>query len=303
VAEERGTSLTIEDQLKELSIKMERVRILYEQYFMGIEKIEPLVPRKEVQRAMLLLQQQQIRNTGVRFKFNTLLQKWNIQITHWNRILREIENGTYIRHLQRAQRAASRDGKELPDEMRLGIKRGVLAPVEPEVTPPTIPAPPRPPMPPPSPSARPPMPPPPPRPTVATPPPPGRAAVPPPPPRPMAATPPPSPPPRPVVATPVPPPRPVATPVLPPAAPKPAVAAGKVPGHSEPELRALHQRFVEARKQNNEVGSVSYETLVSTLSKQVERVMEKPNIRRVRFDVSVQNGKAILKAIAEKETK
>jgi len=31
--------------------------------------------------------------------------------------------------------------------------------------------------------------------------------------------------------------------------------------------------------------------------------MEKPNIRRVRFDVSVQNGKAILKAIAEKDSK
>ena len=105
----------------------------------------------------------------------------------------------------------------------------------------------------------------------------------------------------------MPPPAPLPTPAPSPApapAARPApVAARSVPGHSEPELRALHQRFVDARKQNNEAGSVSYEALVSTLSKQVEKVMEKPNIRRVRFDVSVQNGKAILKAIAEKDSK
>ena len=64
-------------QLAELAQKMDRLKVLYEQYFMGIERIEPQVARKEVSRAMLLLQQRYIRNTGLRFKFNTLLQKWN----------------------------------------------------------------------------------------------------------------------------------------------------------------------------------------------------------------------------------
>src|SRR5207302_6900442 len=107
----------LEDVLSDLVIRMERVKVLYERYFMGIEKIEPLTLRKEIQRMMLTLQQEYIRNTGLRFKFNTMLQKWNIYLTYWNRILREIENGTYVRHLAKAQRAAAREGKELPPEL------------------------------------------------------------------------------------------------------------------------------------------------------------------------------------------
>src|SRR3954470_12138427 len=115
--------LDIETLLSELSNKVERVKVLYEQYFMGIEKIEPLVARKDIQRTMLMLQQMYIRNTGLRFKFNTLLQKWNIYITYWNRVLREIEAGTYIRHLAKVQRAATRDGKQIPEELLRGKVR------------------------------------------------------------------------------------------------------------------------------------------------------------------------------------
>ncbi|MCA1664787.1 MAG: hypothetical protein LC659_11045 [Myxococcales bacterium] len=103
------TSVEIGEVLKELELKIERLKTLYEQYFMGIEKMEPQVARKEVTRTMLTLQQQYIRNTAMRFKFNTMLQKWQIYITYWNRTLREIENGTYIRHLAKAKRKAERE--------------------------------------------------------------------------------------------------------------------------------------------------------------------------------------------------
>jgi hypothetical protein len=112
------TSEDIAEVLKELENKIERLKVLYEQYFMGIEMLEPQVARKEVTRTMLTLQQQYIRNTAMRFKFNTMLQKWQIYITYWNRTLREIENGTYVRHLQKAKRKAEREGRELPAEMR-----------------------------------------------------------------------------------------------------------------------------------------------------------------------------------------
>src|SRR3954469_17800358 len=116
--QQQQTSEDVAEVLKELENKIERLKVLYEQYFMGIEKMEPQVARKEVTRAMLTLQQQYIRNTALRFKFNTMLQKWQIYITYWNRTLREIENGTYIRHLQKAKRKAEKEGRELPAEMR-----------------------------------------------------------------------------------------------------------------------------------------------------------------------------------------
>src|SRR3954463_14014064 len=115
---QQQSSEDIAEVLKELENKIERLKVLYEQYFMGIEKMEPQVARKEVTRSMLTLQQQYIRNTAMRFKFNTMLQKWQIYITYWNRVLREIENGTYVRHLQKAKRKAEKEGRELPAEMR-----------------------------------------------------------------------------------------------------------------------------------------------------------------------------------------
>src|SRR5678816_2781399 len=116
----------MEELLNDLGHRLDRLKQLYEMYFLGIEKLEPLVARKEVQRTMLALQQQNIRNTGLRFKLNALVQKWNIYQTYWGRTVREMENGTYVRHLQRMRRNAERDGKDLPAEV-IKIRERLLA--------------------------------------------------------------------------------------------------------------------------------------------------------------------------------
>ena len=295
----------LDEVLSELSNKIDRVKTLYEQYFMGIEKIEPLTARKEVQRVMLALQQQYIRNTGLRFRFNTMLQKWQIYVTYWNRILREIENGTYVRHVARAARAAAREGKELPDELLRAARRAALATDEPAPQPsPPQPSPPTPAAPPPLPSQM----------TPGAVPArgfldmdssenvlaalggmqksskddstdPGLERVTPQPPK--RSAPPPLPPPLQPGARPPPPPQ--------------AARAPSVPGMSETDLRALHQKYVDARKQTGEAAQVSYETLVSSLAKQVGQVLAMPGVKSVRFDVAVQNGRTVLKAIPQKK--
>lgn len=292
--QQQQTSEDISEVLKELENKVERLKVLYEQYFMGIEKMEPQVARKEVTRTMLSLQQQYIRNTALRFKFNTMLQKWQIYVTYWNRVLREIENGTYVRHLQKAKRKAEREGRELPAEMRfdkirppsgtfsldedtrdsapsfLDIDTGTSRPgaakpnhdfdLESVFE------------------------------TIA----PGETKK----PAPASA---------PAIPQPAPPPAPrasssVTTP-LPKKPPPPPSAAmlPKIPGMSEPELRALHQRYVDAQKSSGAAASVKYETLVNSLAKQVPSVLAKPGVKGVRFDVTVENGKPILKAIPQKK--
>jgi hypothetical protein len=279
--------------LDDLAMRIERVKVLYEQYFMGIEKIEPQVARKDIARNMLVLQQQYIRNTGLRFRFNTMLQKWNIYTTYWNRILREIENGTYTRHIQKAARRAMSEGRELPREIlppqqrhdldpqrihdydtenrRLhdedsqpGVPIGTLlanTPTEPgfeRIQPTRSTAP-------------------------LFPPAPAKDA-------PKApARPPPPPPPDVRAAEKLRPP--------PPAPPPPSAA---IPGMNEDELRALHRRFVATRAMQGETAKVSYETLISSLAKQVPRVLQQPGAKGVRFEVAVQNGRAILKAIPTK---
>ncbi|HYJ09081.1 MAG TPA: MXAN_5187 C-terminal domain-containing protein, partial [Polyangiaceae bacterium] len=86
-----------------LETRLERLRGLYEQYFLGLEKIEPQVARKDVDRRIDVLRREKIRNTARRFKLQTIVQRYNTFQQYWQRICREIENGTYKRHLLRAQ--------------------------------------------------------------------------------------------------------------------------------------------------------------------------------------------------------
>ncbi len=94
----------IEIAINELEVRLERLRALYEQYFLGFEKIEPAVARKDVDRRIYVLRREKIRNTARRFRLQNIIQRYNTFQQYWQRICREIENGTYKRHLLRAER-------------------------------------------------------------------------------------------------------------------------------------------------------------------------------------------------------
>jgi hypothetical protein len=109
----------IEHELEDLESRLERLRALYEQYFLGMEKLEPTVLRKDVDRKLWVLRREQIRNTGLRFKFQMLIQRYNTYQQYWTRVVREIENGTYRRDIIKvAQRFGEKDAMTI-----LGRKR------------------------------------------------------------------------------------------------------------------------------------------------------------------------------------
>jgi hypothetical protein len=113
-------SSEIEVLVGELEQRVDRLRSLYEQYFMGIEKLEPLVPRKDVDRRFYVLRREQIRNTGLRFKFNMVVQRYNTYQQYWQRILREIEAGTYKRDLRKAALRFGADALTIAGKKRFG---------------------------------------------------------------------------------------------------------------------------------------------------------------------------------------
>jgi hypothetical protein len=98
-------NLELDTAIDELETRVERLRSLYEQYFMGIEKIAPAVAHKDVTRRIDILRHEQIRNTAKRFRLQMIIQRYNTFQQYWQRILREIENGTYKRHVLRAERS------------------------------------------------------------------------------------------------------------------------------------------------------------------------------------------------------
>ena len=117
--DEQRSNAEVEAMIVEFEKKLDRLKTLYEQYFMGIEKREPTVPLKDVVRVMRALENEQIRNTGLRFRYRTLVQKLNTYRTYWNRTLREIERGTYHRDLARLRRSLARKGIEMPSVGKL----------------------------------------------------------------------------------------------------------------------------------------------------------------------------------------
>jgi hypothetical protein len=94
----------IDQAVAELEINLERLSALYNQYFIGIEKTEPTIPRNNVDRKIRMLRKLRINNTALRFRLQTQIQKYNTQTTYWRRVCKQIEEGTYQRHVMRAKR-------------------------------------------------------------------------------------------------------------------------------------------------------------------------------------------------------
>jgi hypothetical protein len=110
-------SESLDIQIDDLTIRLERLRVLYEQYFMGFERIEPAIPRKDVERRFYDLRKVRFPTTAKRFKFQTLIQRHNTLVQYWTRTCREIENGTYRKHRIKAQkRFANENSRSEPPE-------------------------------------------------------------------------------------------------------------------------------------------------------------------------------------------
>lgn len=101
-----GLEAHIEDMLK----KLERLRGSYESFFMGVDRTPPEFLRRDLHRQLVEMQQVPINNSALRFRFQALSQRWVQLTTYWNRVLREIEMGTYSRDLAKAQRRLSQKG-------------------------------------------------------------------------------------------------------------------------------------------------------------------------------------------------
>ncbi len=93
-----------DQQLHDVEVKLKRLKALYEQWFQGIERLEPLIVRKDLDRHLILLRKEKPRNTAARFRFQQLQARYNTYATYWGRIARQIEEGTYARDLHRARR-------------------------------------------------------------------------------------------------------------------------------------------------------------------------------------------------------
>ncbi len=120
----------IEEALDELDKLVDRLRVMYEQYFMGIQKQAPSHLHSEAERKIRELTQLNIRNTGLRYRFATIGQKFGSYNNYWRRTLREIEAGRYVRDLNRIKRQAYQRGEVIPDEIVAAMPKRMREMVE-----------------------------------------------------------------------------------------------------------------------------------------------------------------------------
>lgn len=115
----------LDEELNDLERRVDRLRVLYEQFFLGIEKRPPLGLQRDVFRLLRHIGNYQIRNTSHKFRYQSVIQRFNVHRAYWARTTREIEEGTYKRHRLRVQkREVARSGEPI-DNAELA-KRALL---------------------------------------------------------------------------------------------------------------------------------------------------------------------------------
>lgn len=112
----------VEAQDKELEAatqEVDKLRVQYEQFFLGIEKREPIAKRNDVARRLRQSNLTRSQSSVTRFRFNALQQRFITYSTYWERIVREIEAGTFKREgFRRFQR-----GPLTPERVQQGEAR------------------------------------------------------------------------------------------------------------------------------------------------------------------------------------
>jgi len=226
---EFGKTVHATDELTEtcevLEAELEELKVKYEMYFLGVERLEPAKIRDDLKRKIARLKTAFTRNTGLRFRIQSLYARYLSYERLWLRAAREKEEGTYrrdvykarMRHQDEPPRKPGAAGKAGEEAERVDLSKFVQK-----------------------------------APGAATPA--ARAAP----------------------------------------APRPAPAAGL----ADPQMRALYDAYVEAKRRCKEdVSKITYDAVAKSVQKQIPEIMTRYKAKAVDFKVVIKDGKAILKAV------
>jgi hypothetical protein len=117
IAKSRREKDELEKEAQAVEEEAEALKARYEQYFLGVERKEPVRQREELKKRVLRLKGAFTRNAGLRFKIQSLHARFISYERLWLRSAREKEEGTYHRdvfkarlHARKAERAAAAPG-------------------------------------------------------------------------------------------------------------------------------------------------------------------------------------------------
>jgi hypothetical protein len=89
----------IGEKLDRLEVRMAQLRNKYEQFFLGLERKGPHHERELIRRELEQFKNITINNTSVRFRYNSVWNRFLAYERMWLRTLRDIEEGRYTKDL------------------------------------------------------------------------------------------------------------------------------------------------------------------------------------------------------------
>jgi hypothetical protein len=97
-------------------IKLQKLKVDYDQYFGGIIKIPPFKLQEEVKRIIRMQSGKPISNTSLQFKYNSLVGRYTSYNNLWTRQMRQLEDGTLRRGQKMGLGTAKAAEKPLTEE-------------------------------------------------------------------------------------------------------------------------------------------------------------------------------------------
>lgn len=106
----KNERLIISRQLDEVEKMLKELRVLYEQYFIGVEKVAPIKARDDLERQLRLLGRRKIIQTELRYRLQNLSSSFHSYKGMWERTQRQMDEGRYPRHIKKGASTASQNG-------------------------------------------------------------------------------------------------------------------------------------------------------------------------------------------------
>ena len=97
---QQGFDLRLE--LDKLEGAISDLKVLYEQYFLGILPLPPDKRLQDLKQLIRRLRKAPFKSAALAFRLRTLEQRYSALHTYWQRVLREKEEGTYCKDLFKA---------------------------------------------------------------------------------------------------------------------------------------------------------------------------------------------------------
>ena len=104
--------------MDEIERKMFFIKMQYEKYFSGIERIEPLKEREDLKRTIRDVSQEPMNNTQQRYRFTQLKARMSSLEMYWQRNLVMIERGTHPKMKFRANLKQQQQREQRPAQLQ-----------------------------------------------------------------------------------------------------------------------------------------------------------------------------------------